>query len=363
MSTKILKQIGIISFLTYFIFASSSILAAEKPELEPLFRPASVSVRIQHYLMNSVVKAGERKVSAGERGVIMLSDDDGKSWRQSKKVPVSVTLTRLFFIDQNIGWATGHSGVVLGTMDGGENWALLLDGKRAATLEFEAAQMDSNNIERKNGAKRMVQEGADKPFFDIYFNDERNGLVVGAYGLAFVTNDGGKSWKSSMDKLMVVKGRHLYSIHRINNDLYVTGEQGGIYKSTANSLNFDALAIPAKGTIFGLIETKNGDLLAYGLRGLLIRLNKDGIAWSKIETQPLTITAGLLLKNGDIIFANEAGEIYKSDDQGKSFKVVPQPYPSTVVGLVETSDGALLLAGTKNLTRLSINNLPSEHKK
>ncbi len=58
----------------------------------------------------------------GERGIVLLSDDAGVSWRQAK-VPVSVSLTAVQFVDAEQGWAVGHLGVVLHTQDGGGNLA------------------------------------------------------------------------------------------------------------------------------------------------------------------------------------------------------------------------------------------------
>jgi AraC family transcriptional regulator len=40
-------------------------------------------------------------------------------------------------------------------------------------------------------AELLVSDGADKPFLDLYFKNDREGLGVGAYGLIFQTIDGG----------------------------------------------------------------------------------------------------------------------------------------------------------------------------
>jgi photosystem II stability/assembly factor-like uncharacterized protein len=245
-------------------------------KFDPLTSPAAHSPHANRYLMNAVALAGSKVVASGERGLIMLSDDGGTRWRQAKLVPVSVTLNRLFFVNEKTGWAVGHGGIVLGTNDGGENWSVLLDGARAAQLESDAAQADSGNSPRQKSAKRMVTEGPDKPFFDVHFRDEMNGIVIGAYGMLFVTDDGGKHWTSGMDRLDPPVERHLYSIQMVEQDIYITGEQGLLYQSTDGGRKFQALATPAKGTLFGLISTKTGHLLAYGLRGAIFRLDPGG---------------------------------------------------------------------------------------
>ena len=45
-----------------------------------------------HTVLQAITQAGQRLVAVGERGLVLLSDDAGKHWRQAQ-VPVSVTLT------------------------------------------------------------------------------------------------------------------------------------------------------------------------------------------------------------------------------------------------------------------------------
>src|SRR5690606_9884464 len=98
------------------------------------------SARAQHSLQLAVSRAGNRLVAVGERGVVLLSDDDGRNWHQAENVPVSVTLTDVHFVSATHGWAVGHSGVVLHSADGGETWQRQLDGNQAAKIILEDAR-------------------------------------------------------------------------------------------------------------------------------------------------------------------------------------------------------------------------------
>ena len=95
----------------------------------------------------------------------------------------------------------GHGGVVLHSADGGETWVRQLGGAQVATMVVEAvrakaARQGGEAIRKELAeAERLVADGPDKPFLDVHFFDENRGLVVGAYGLAFVTDDGGKRWQ------------------------------------------------------------------------------------------------------------------------------------------------------------------------
>ena len=93
-----------------------------------LDRPAVAVQAPQRAVLLAAARAGTRTLAVGERGIIALSDDDGRSWRQAS-VPTSVTLTALRFADAQRGWAVGHGGTVLATEDGGQRWVRQLEGR------------------------------------------------------------------------------------------------------------------------------------------------------------------------------------------------------------------------------------------
>lgn len=337
------------------------LLAAQaKAEPDLLERPALQSPRGAKSVLLAVARADKRLVAVGERGVILLSDDNGNTWRQAK-VPVSVSLTNVRFASPRKGWAVGHSGVVLHTLDGGESWFKQLDGRQAAQLEFEAAQAaakkadDANAQRRLAEAQRVVDDGPDKPFLDANFADENNGFIVGAYGLMFATQDGGKLWRSWMGRIDNPKGKHLYSIHAAGRDLYIAGEQGALFRSNDDGQTFLEIKTPYAGTYFGVLTAPKGELIVYGLRGNAYWSGDAGRNWQKIETgPPVTFTAGVALGDGSVVLADQDGNVFQSRDQGRTFRPLPvdQRFPFT--GVIQAADGKLILSGTRGITRLEV---------
>jgi len=55
-------------------------------------RPALMSEKAGRSLLIDLAHAGKRLVAVGERGHVLFSDNDGKTWTQAK-VPVSLMLT------------------------------------------------------------------------------------------------------------------------------------------------------------------------------------------------------------------------------------------------------------------------------
>src|SRR5690606_1575558 len=114
------------------------------------------------------------------RGHIILSDDQGQTWRQAPS-PVSVTLTSVCFADSQHGWAVGHRGAILHTDDAGDSWNLQLDGQRFAEAAWQRAREEGSELEYS--AQMLVEDGADKPFLDVQCLGSHSVIAVGAYGL------------------------------------------------------------------------------------------------------------------------------------------------------------------------------------
>ncbi|MFJ4290718.1 WD40/YVTN/BNR-like repeat-containing protein [Cupriavidus sp. NPDC089707] len=300
----------------------------------------------------SVTRAGARLVSAGARGVILLSDDNGRTWRQAK-VPVSAALTRVRFADSRNGWAVGHGGVVLATRDAGETWQKQLDGAAAAQLELAAARREDGDESRRLAeARRLVQDGSDKPFLDVHFTDAQHGMVVGAYGLAFRTDDGGKTWQSMMGKVAAGDGRHLYAIAPSKGALYLFGEQGTVLGSVDGGKTFARMAFPGKGTIFGALSSPTGDvLLAYGLKGNVYRSGDAGKRWERVELPNVSMVSAIRLDAQSILLVDESGLTYRSNDDGRHFTAAARVQPAT--DLIQVSDGAVLGSGLRGTFRIA----------
>lgn len=335
---------------------SHAVAGQTVPDLLDL--PARENARAQHSLQLAVCAAGERLVAVGERGLVMLSEDAGRNWRQARNVPVSVALTDVHFVSASHGWAVGHSGVVLHSADGGETWQRQLDGNQAAVVIRDDARRRADAGEEGaaaalRSAEYLVSDGPDKPFLGVRFSDERNGYVVGAYGIALATRDGGKSWQSLVGSIPNPRGKHLYQVRAEGAALLVSGEQGALFRSDDAGASFSVIETPYEGTFFGALELRGDALLAYGLRGNAWRSDDAGASWEQVELgQPNTVTTSLQLADGALLLADEGGRLLRSDNAGRSFVSLPVSGGTGITGMTETADGALVLSGARGLARI-----------
>lgn len=329
----------------------SGVLHAEIPDV--LDRPSLQTTRASGRTMLAVTRAGTRLVAVGERGIAVWSDDNGVSWRQAA-VPVSVTLTNLHFPTRDKGWAVGHGGVVLHSEDGGQTWFKQLDGVRAALLMRDFARQDRDlpgGAANLAEAEALVADGPDKPFLDVYFQSETDGMVVGAYGLAFVTKDGGRNWQPWTQQIPNPQGRHLNRICATDGELWIAGEQGALFRSTDGGRTFNEIRSPYGGSLFGLMAT-GGNLVAFGLRGNAFHSADHGETWQKIDTaSPSTLAGGMRLADDTLTMIDEAGRILHSSDGGRSFRPI-STHGGPLIGVSQAADGGFVLVGVQGITRI-----------
>ena len=322
-------KIGLVTSLLWLNVA----IAAGVPDV--VNTPAKVTKLASAKPLLAVVKADKRLVAVGQRGHIIYSDNQGESWQQAT-VPVSSDLTAAYFVSANKGWVVGHDGVVLMTMDKGVTWQKQLDGWQViAILKQQAKELAASATQQDLVVEleRIAEQGADKPFLDVWFENEKIGFVVGAFGLIFKTQDGGKTWQSIIHQVQNPGFLHLYAVKGHKGSVFVAGEQGTLLKQSADSSAFVALNSPYKGSFFGLLSSSDV-LLAYGLRGNLVRSTDNGTTWRQIDTYtPSGLMDGAVLDNGQLILVSQRGDILLSKNQGVSFyrPIVNQRLPFTSV--------------------------------
>lgn len=336
--------------LLYALGASAD--EAIAPPVDPLETPALVAANAAHAVMLSIAQAGSRSVAVGERGIAIYSDDGGQTWRQAS-VPVSVTLTAIAFPSTTDGWAVGHAGVVLHSDDGGRSWAKQVDGAALAQIELSAAQA-AGDERRLRLAKQLVSDGADKPLLAVHFWNNKRGVVLGAYGLIFGTDDGGKTWESWIGRLQNPMGLHLNAISADGDRIFIAGEQGLVLRSVDFGASFQSLKTGYNGSWFAVMQSA-GQIVLAGLRGTVYSSTDGGDSWAQSEVPaPVTILSVLPSPDGRVLYANQAGQILASVKGGTQLTMEGRStgVPLSSIGVNKAGD--LLATSFSGVVRLPI---------
>lgn len=293
------------------IFLSFSVLA-QPPQAES--SPARIERLASQSLLLDITQVDNKfAIAVGERGHILRSTD-GDNWQQSQ-VPVQATLTKVFFVDAEYGWAVGHDATILITKDGGVTWSV---------------QQFIPKIQR--------------PLFDVYFSDRLNGVAIGAYGLMYRTSDGGESWASEFhEELLIPDDRdylqelkaedydaylderssilpHFNRLLVDGKTLFLAGEIGLLAKSNDVGRTWELLDEIYMGSFFDIARTQAGNLLVVGLRGNVFHSRDNGTSWQHVDTGTTALLNKILLVNNKINVLGNAGIVLTSENDGLNFE-------------------------------------------
>lgn len=369
------------SGLTRMLMVSIAFLspAAFAAWQDPLNTPALQTERAHKTLLLDVVRADRRLVAVGAHGHIVYSDDDGSTWKQGK-VPVSSTLTAVYFPSGDFGWAVGHDGVILHSSDAGKTWTKQFDGyqandeiveaatrvKEKAQAQLEAAEASGDDVATEEAetavetATYALQDaeydkstGSTKPFMDVWFYDAKRGFAVGAYGMFFQTTDGGESWVDVSARLPNPERLHLNALTMVGaHSLEIVGEMGTIMRSDDLGETWHLLESPYDGSLFGLLAEGQHQLL-FGLRGHVYDSTDGGISWEEIQTgSEQTLLSGVIGRKHTLLVGNGGSVVIFDAAMSIPHSTVLEGR-KTYASVVEASDGNFVIVGEAGVKRLN----------
>ena len=283
------------NILVAAMIAGSAVISA--PALaeyqDPIALPAIKMASAQYALTLDIAKAGDRLVSVGERGHVMISDDQGQSWNQAE-VGTRMQLNALQFVSDQVGYAVGEDGVILQTTDAGSSWQ----------LQFEDSQGEMKG-----------------PLLDLLFTDENNGFAVGTFNKFFRTTDGGKTWQNWQEHIDNLDEWHLIAMAATgeNSDtIYIASEMGLLFRSTDGGEMFEQVQTDHDGSFHGILARRNADgvdeLVLVGVGGMLWTTTDGGESWNQLDAQTEAgLAAATWLEDGSVAVVGADGIVLQLD--------------------------------------------------
>ena len=317
---------GLIAALSLFVMSTTAVKADGHGD----HKAADYAVKsnmADKALLLDVAELGSRLIAVGEFGHVLISDNSGESWTQAASVPTRNTLTSVFFIDNQTGFAVGHEATILKTTDGGNNW----------TLQYNEARGET-------------------PLMGVHFTDAQNGIAVGGFSYYFTTADAGETWQQRPLIEDSYDDFHLNEVFAdTKGNLFIPAEFGTVYKSLDRGANWETITTPYDGSFWGGFGLANGDVLIFGMRGNIYKSADGGKNWQKSDSQAdQSITGGMQLPDGRIVLTGLSGIVLVSTDNGASFSGGTRADRLSFATVASGKDDTVLLLGDPGVRTHSI---------
>ncbi len=273
--------------------------------------------------------------ASGWTGTILYTEDGGDNWSMQNPPPNNA-YEGVFFIDDLRGWAVGYGGKIIYTSDGGLTWEEQVSGTSYYILDVQfidanmgwtaGGRFEDFNIDpireilsTDDGGNTWITqllELDEPPLNSIHFQDSNVGYAVGESGKILKTSNGGQFWT----ELMSDQQYHFYDVEFVNQD---TGWVVGL------DLSVDHFAVIFNTTDGGLnwtLQTFNPD---ESLQGVCFADNMNG--WA-VGGSNIT---------GVILHTSDGGVVWDYQDQGNAKALASVSFVNNEIGWAVGYDGTI----------------------
>jgi photosystem II stability/assembly factor-like uncharacterized protein len=225
-------------------------------------------------------------VGGGKDGsIIFKTKDAGETWTTWKNSNSSL-LYSVNFIDDNIGFACGFSGVMYKTIDGGDNW-----------------------VELNTGTSEMLMS--------VYFIDKQIGYCVGNKGIIMKTIDGGNTWVNQISN----SSEWLISVFFIGESVgYAVGTNGIVLKTVDGGDNWNTVSTNVTGSLIDVLFLNDSTGFCIGFDGVIIKTTDYGSTWESQNSTTLVDLQSISFINANDGYAVGNGPmVLKTQDGGSTW--------------------------------------------
>ncbi|MDI3394909.1 YCF48-related protein [Pseudomonas sp. V98_8] len=247
-----------------------------------------LATRPDRVQINGLLNLGSRVVAVGERGSILLSDDQGVSWQPASVAPQrDATLTALVALDPQRLLAVGHDGLILRSTDAGSHW--------------QEIRYDSDLGE---------------PLLGIWSSGGDNVMAFGSFGKFYQSSDAGQTWTP---QVLDIDSAHLNSMAGGDDGRrMLVGEQGLVLRTADGGQHWQTLPAFYSGSLFGIVRLSANNWVTYGMRGHVYVSHDFGDSWTQIDVgNQLPLYGHVLLPDrSGLVIVGAGSSVVRLDAQG-----------------------------------------------
>lgn len=297
-------------------------------DYDVIYAPSPQAPRAEQGVMLGVQRYLDQTIVVGAFGTILTRSGTG-DWQQAE-VPTSVLLTSVHYVDANTIWVSGHDGVLLRSDDAGNSWKRMLDGFQLLEMELEwLAQRESYLTARMEEA-----EDDDEAFEYEFLLDELSFQIQAAE----IQKDVGPT-KPFLD-VYFLDNAHGLAIGSFGT--VVETRDGGTHWQIVS----ERLDNPTAYHLNKIVSNDEGDLFIIAEAGQLFRSNDEGKSWELLDSPYHgSFFGGLFDQQGRFWVYGLRGNVFVSEDNGESFSQIDVDTRYNLSSGTVMADGTVVLVG------------------
>lgn len=278
-----------------------------------------VQLNLTRLQINDLVQVDKRVIAVGERGTILVSDDKGRSWRQTHgDAALPVTLTGVSWLGGDNLLAVGHDAVLMRSADAGETWEVLM---------------------------RNSEQG--EPLLGTWSADGQQIFAFGSFGKFLSSSDQGRSWQA---RELDIHGEHLNDMDGDDQRLQImVGEMGLVLRSQDYGASWQRIEPFYRGSLFGVAHMGNKVWVTYGMRGHVFVSRDDGVSWKQVAIAHRLPLYGHAKYDSGLVIVGTGGAYIKLSREGELADSGFLKGLGTLTSVAVLPDGELFVAGQKGL--------------
>jgi photosystem II stability/assembly factor-like uncharacterized protein len=300
----------------------------QSSDYDVIFAPSPQVEAADQAVLIGIERYLTKSIAVGAFGTILIREGTDE-WQQVE-VPTSVLLTGVSFADADHIWVSGHDGVILRSTDGGESWARIMDGFELLEQEYPWL------LERQETLQVQLENTEDE--------DE-------AYEIEYLLDELSFQIQAAEIQQEVGPTKPFLDIHFLDPDHgFAIGAYGTFLETHDGGDSWDIindrLQNPTAFHLNQMINNEEGDLFIIGEAGQLFRSEDDGQTWTMLDSPyPGSFFGGLFDQQGRLWVYGLRGNVYISDDNGDSFRQIEAPTRYNLNSGIVLADGTVVLAG------------------
>lgn len=260
--------------------------------------------------LNAVFFVDKQGWAAGDDGVILRTEDDGKTW-SPLSAGIKGSISDIYFRNKESGYFLAANSLYV-TEDGGKSWREIrpqftrIASERNTTIDLYSVRFVNKkrgwvvgSLSRRDqvvdglvlftndgGATWLRQSVPVKSeLIHLDFTSDERGWIVGAAGTILFTRDAGVTWTKQTSNITGA----LYHVDFRNERLgWTVGEKGTILRTSDGGESWFATKVPVRSSLLSVKFSNEEDGWIVGRSGVILQTEDGGRTWTRQESKTTT---------------------------------------------------------------------------